>query len=85
MFEQSAADAVEHRLHREVHQLLLAGEAVLALLAFAAALALRRTGRLDEARRYADPVVKDGLRAAARRLEARTGGASRSRGRDGGR
>ncbi|MBT2385623.1 hypothetical protein [Streptomyces sp. ISL-11] len=45
------------------------GLVVLALAAFAVALTLKRRGRLDQARRYADPAVKAALRAAARRLE----------------
>ena len=56
---------------------------VLALLVFAIALTLKRRGRLDEVRRYADPVVRAGLRAAARRLEDRRNGASSSRRQDG--
>ena len=56
---------------------------VLALLVFAIALTLKRRGRLDEVRRYADPVVRAGLRASARRLEGRKNGASWSRRQDG--
>jgi hypothetical protein len=47
--------------------LVAAGIVVLALVVFAVALHFRRTGRLDEVRRYATPAVK----AAARRLEDR--------------
>ncbi|MFJ8748466.1 hypothetical protein ACIREO_03845 [Streptomyces sp. NPDC102441] len=63
--------------------LVVAGLVVLALLVFAIALTLRRRGKLDEVRRHADPVVRAGLRAAARRLEGRTHGAVRSRWQDG--
>ncbi|MBN0049295.1 hypothetical protein JS756_35610 [Streptomyces actuosus] len=49
--------------------LIVGGLVVLALLVFAIALTLKRRGRLDEVRRYADPVVRAGLRAAARRFE----------------
>ncbi|MER7985292.1 hypothetical protein ABTY53_06765 [Streptomyces noursei] len=48
---------------------LVGGLVALALLVFAVALALKRRGRLDDARRYADPVVRAGLRAAVRRIE----------------
>ncbi|MEU9112261.1 hypothetical protein AB0D04_10800 [Streptomyces sp. NPDC048483] len=49
---------------------LIAGAVVvLALVVFAVALSLKRRGRLDQARRYADPAVRAALRAAARRLE----------------
>ncbi|MFE5716771.1 hypothetical protein ACFQ7J_38860 [Streptomyces sp. NPDC056501] len=64
--------------------LVVGGLVVLALLVFAIALTLKRKGRLDEVRRYADPVVRAGLRAAARRFEDRQSGASLSR-RQGGR
>ncbi|MFJ7206926.1 hypothetical protein ACIQWR_25760 [Streptomyces sp. NPDC098789] len=64
--------------------LVAGGLVVLALLVFAVALALKRRGGLDEVRRYAAPVVRVGLRAAARRLEGRGNGAARSR-REGGR
>ena len=60
------------------------GLVVLALLVFAVALRLKRKGRLDDVRRYADPAVRAGLRAAARRLEGGGQGASWSR-RQGGR
>ncbi|MFE7313609.1 hypothetical protein ACFU7T_10950 [Streptomyces sp. NPDC057555] len=63
--------------------LIAGGLVVLALLAFAVALTLKRRGRLDEVRRYADPVVKAGLRAAARRFEGGKNEASRSRRQDG--
>ncbi|TLQ47820.1 hypothetical protein [Streptomyces marianii] len=63
--------------------LIVGAVVVLALLVFAAALVLKRRGRLDEARRYAGPVVRAGLRAAARRLEGGKSTASWSRGRDG--
>ncbi|MCX2182860.1 hypothetical protein KV205_20360 [Streptomyces sp. SKN60] len=49
--------------------LIAAGLVVLALIAFAVAVRFKRRGRLDELRRYADPVVRAGLRAAARRLD----------------
>ena len=45
--------------------LVAGGLVVLALLAFAIALHLKRRGRLDDVRRYADPLVKAGLQAAA--------------------
>ncbi|MFB6539814.1 hypothetical protein ACFU90_38890 [Streptomyces noursei] len=48
---------------------IVGGLTVLALLVFAVALALKRRGRLDDARRYAAPAVRAGLRAAARRIE----------------
>jgi hypothetical protein len=59
--------------------LIVGGLVVLALVGFAIALALKRRGKLDQARRYADPAVRAGLRAAARRLE---GGPSRTRRRE---
>ncbi|MEK8143279.1 hypothetical protein NKH18_17500 [Streptomyces sp. M10(2022)] len=59
--------------------LVAGGLVVLALVVFATALVLRRRGGLDRARRYAEPAVRAGLRAAARRLEA---GPSRTRRRD---
>ncbi|MGW1891561.1 hypothetical protein ACWCP6_15075 [Streptomyces sp. NPDC002004] len=55
--------------------LVVGGLVVLALVLFTVALALRRRGRLDQVRRYADPAVRAGLRAAARRLEGRQSGA----------
>ncbi|MFK0293245.1 hypothetical protein ACIQU6_22580 [Streptomyces sp. NPDC090442] len=55
--------------------LIVGGLVVLALLVFAVAVVLRRKGKLEDARRYADPVVRAGLRAAARRFE--DGGRSR--------
>ncbi|MEV5878335.1 hypothetical protein AB0L75_29750 [Streptomyces sp. NPDC052101] len=64
--------------------LVAGGLVVLALLIFAIALSLKRRGRLDEVRRYADPVVKAGLRAAAERVAGGRSGASQSR-RQGGR
>ncbi|MFE6833988.1 hypothetical protein ACFVFI_03955 [Streptomyces sp. NPDC057705] len=63
--------------------LIVGALVVLALLVFAIALALKRRGRLDEVRRYADPVVRAGLHAAARRLEGRRDGVSWSRRQDG--
>ncbi|GAA3165073.1 MULTISPECIES: hypothetical protein [Streptomyces] len=51
---------------------------VVALLVIAVALVLKRRGRLDQARRYADPAARAALRAATRRM---TGG----RGQGGGR
>ncbi|MGD3112216.1 hypothetical protein [Streptomyces sp. YGL11-2] len=62
--------------------LIAGGVVVLALLVFAIALAFKRRGRLDEVRRYADPVVKAGLRAAARRLDDGKSRTSRSRRQD---
>ncbi|MFF4803960.1 hypothetical protein ACFY1U_37225 [Streptomyces sp. NPDC001351] len=62
---------------------IVGGLLVLALLVFAVALRLKRQGRLDEVRRYADPAVRAGLRAASRRLEGGAQGASWSRRRDG--
>ncbi|MGC0421230.1 hypothetical protein [Embleya sp. AB8] len=59
--------------------LITGGLVVLALVLFTVALILKRRGRLDQARRHADPLVRAGLRALARRLE---GGASRTRRRD---
>ncbi|WP_438489701.1 hypothetical protein [Streptomyces sp. S186] len=60
------------------------GLVVLALLIFAVALILKRRGRLDDVRRYADPAVRAGMRAAARRLdERRRRGASGTQRRDG--
>ncbi len=55
--------------------LIVGGLVVLALLVFAVAVVLRRKGKLEDARRYTDPVVRAGLRAAARRFE--DGGRSR--------
>ncbi|MFB6440476.1 hypothetical protein ACFCVY_27500 [Streptomyces sp. NPDC056411] len=55
------------------------GLVVLALVVFAVALALKRRGRLDQARRYADPALRAVWRAAARRLED---GPARARTRD---
>ena len=63
--------------------LVVGGLVVLALLVFAITLALKRRGRLDEVRRYADPAVRAGLRAAARRLEGGKSGPSWSRRQDG--
>ncbi|MFF4288930.1 hypothetical protein ACFY0R_27045 [Streptomyces sp. NPDC001633] len=57
------------------------GIVVLALAVFGVAVFLKRRGRLDEARRYADPALRAALRMAARRLED---GAGRTR-RQGGR
>ncbi|MFD9468049.1 hypothetical protein [Streptomyces goshikiensis] len=56
---------------------------VAALLLFTVALALKRRGKLDEVRRYTDPAVKAGLRAAARRFEGRKPATPRSRDRGG--
>ncbi|WP_414167638.1 hypothetical protein ACMATS_09400 [Streptoverticillium reticulum] len=50
---------------------LAGGIVVLALVIFAVALSLKRRGRLDEARRYAEPAARAVLRAAARRRDAR--------------
>ncbi|MEV6205842.1 hypothetical protein [Kitasatospora sp. NPDC051914] len=58
--------------------LVVGGLVVLALLVFAVALHFKRRGRLDEVRRYADPVVKAGLRAVARQLESRSSGSGSS-------
>ncbi|MFC5723906.1 hypothetical protein ACFP1Z_27445 [Streptomyces gamaensis] len=60
--------------------LVAGGIVVLALVAFAVAVTLKRRGGLDRARRYADPAVRAAARAAARRLE---GDSSRSRRGDG--
>ena len=60
--------------------LIAAGLVVLALVVFAVALGLKRRGRLDDARRLADPAVRAAGRALARKLE---GGPGRRR--DGGR
>ncbi|WP_438295165.1 hypothetical protein [Streptomyces sp. HUAS TT7] len=61
---------------------LIAGAVVvLALLAFAGALVLKRRGRLGEARRLAEPAARAALRAAARRLEGGSGSARRPGGR----
>ncbi|NGO71764.1 hypothetical protein [Streptomyces boncukensis] len=49
--------------------LIAAGLVALALTLFAAALALKRRGRLDQARRYADPALRAAARALKRRLE----------------
>ncbi|MFE2373075.1 hypothetical protein [Streptomyces sp. NPDC059398] len=65
--------------------LIVGGLVVLALLVFAIALTLKHRGRLDKVRRYADPVARAGLRAAARRFEDRRSGASWSRRQGGGR
>ncbi|MFE0190247.1 hypothetical protein [Streptomyces sp. NPDC058989] len=56
------------------------GLVVLALVVFAVAVALKRRGRLDQARRYADPALRAALRATLRRLED---GSTRTRQRDG--
>ncbi|GAA0389525.1 hypothetical protein [Streptomyces luteireticuli] len=53
--------------------LVAGGLVVLALVVFAVALALKRRGRLDRARRYADPAARALFRAAARRMEDRGG------------
>ncbi|MGW1200375.1 hypothetical protein ACWD4B_31725 [Streptomyces sp. NPDC002536] len=50
---------------------LAGGIVVLALVVFAVALSLKRRGRLDEARRHAEPAARAVLRAAARRWDAR--------------
>ncbi|MEU7203109.1 hypothetical protein [Streptomyces sp. NPDC045470] len=63
--------------------LIVGGLVVLALLVFAIALALRRRGGLAAVRRCADPAVKAGLRAAARRFEGGGSGEPGSRRRDG--
>ncbi|MFF2928002.1 hypothetical protein ACFVTP_37380 [Streptomyces celluloflavus] len=63
--------------------LIAGGLVALALLVFAIALALKRRGKLNEVRRYADPAVRAGLRAAARRLEGGKNGTSRSWRQDG--
>ncbi|MYT29925.1 hypothetical protein GTY73_14050 [Streptomyces sp. SID8354] len=63
---------------------IVGGLVVLALLIFAVALTLKRRGRLDDVRRYADPAVRAGLRAAGRRLDERVRrGASGTQRRDG--
>ncbi|MFJ9854239.1 hypothetical protein [Streptomyces sp. NPDC101150] len=49
--------------------LIAGGLVVLALVVFAVALTLKRRGRFDDARRYAEPAVRAAVRAAARRLE----------------
>ncbi|MFI9724074.1 hypothetical protein ACIHFE_31270 [Streptomyces sp. NPDC052396] len=55
--------------------LLAGGLVVLALAVFAVALTLKRRGRLDQARRYADPAARAALRMMAERLEnGRRGG-----------
>jgi hypothetical protein len=56
------------------------GLVVLALVLFAVAVALKRRGRLDQARRFADPALRAALRAAVRRMED---GPARTRQRDG--
>ncbi|MFE1773838.1 hypothetical protein [Streptomyces sp. NPDC059008] len=56
------------------------GLVVLTLVVFAVAVALKRRGRLDQARRYADPALRAALRATLRRLED---GPTRTRQRDG--
>ncbi|MFJ8162833.1 hypothetical protein ACIRBY_18170 [Streptomyces sp. NPDC096136] len=61
--------------------LLAAGAVALALLAFAAALALKRRGRLEQVRRRLDPLARSALRAAVRRLEGGSGDARRQGGR----
>ncbi|WP_405743822.1 hypothetical protein OG422_18925 [Streptomyces sp. NBC_01525] len=50
----------------------------LALLLLGAAVVLKRRGRLDRARRYADPAARAALRAATRRV---TGGPGQGGGR----
>ncbi|MFG2135389.1 hypothetical protein [Streptomyces sp. NPDC048650] len=61
--------------------LIAGGLVVLALVVFAAALALKRRGRLDQVRRYADPALRAALRAGRRRLEEGPGGPARRGGR----
>ncbi|GAA2079580.1 hypothetical protein GCM10009801_37250 [Streptomyces albiaxialis] len=54
--------------------LLAAGIVALALVLFAVALGLRRRGRLEDARRLAEPAVRAAGRALARRVNGRKGG-----------
>ncbi|MFI9047946.1 hypothetical protein [Streptomyces sp. NPDC053427] len=61
--------------------LIAGGLVVLALVVFAVALTLKRRGRLDEARRYAEPAVRAAARAAVRRLEGGPGRSDRRGGR----
>ncbi|MFD7101780.1 hypothetical protein [Streptomyces celluloflavus] len=63
--------------------LIAGGLVALALVVFTIALALKRRGKLNEVRRYADPAVRAGLRAAARRFEGGKNGAARSWRQDG--
>ncbi|MFG3256840.1 hypothetical protein [Streptomyces sp. NPDC048172] len=65
--------------------IVAAGLVVLALVLFAVALGLKRRGRLEDARRLAEPAVRAAGRALARRVQGGAGGAGRGRGRDGGR
>lgn len=60
--------------------LIAGGVVVLALLVFAVALALKRRGRLDAARRNAAPVAQAVSRCLDDRGAARGGGASRGGG-----
>ncbi|MFD0368249.1 hypothetical protein [Streptomyces sp. NPDC059071] len=59
--------------------LVAGGLVILALLAFAVAVTLRRKGRLDDVRPYVDPVLRAGLRAATRRLTDGRGTAAGAR------
>ncbi|GHF55182.1 hypothetical protein GCM10010218_40740 [Streptomyces mashuensis] len=65
--------------------LIAGGLVLLALAAFAVAVVLKRRGRLEDVRRYAEPAARAAMRAAARRLEggsaARRGGGGRGEGR----
>lgn len=63
--------------------LTVGGLVVPALLVFAIALTLKRGDRHEEVRRYTDPALKAGPRAAARRLGGRKSGAARSSRQDG--
>lgn len=49
--------------------LIAGGIVVLALVVFTIALSLKRRGRLDQARKYADPAARAAMRAVARRME----------------
>ncbi|MET9290696.1 hypothetical protein [Streptomyces sp. NPDC003077] len=61
--------------------LIAGGLVVLALVVFAVALVLKRRGKLDQARRYAEPAARAALRATARFLEDGRSRGGRGRGR----
>ncbi|GHG64401.1 hypothetical protein [Streptomyces griseocarneus] len=52
---------------------IVGGLVILALVVFAVALNLKRRGRLDEARRRAEPLVREGVRVLAARAARKRG------------
>lgn len=58
--------------------LIVGGLVILALVAFAVALALKRRGRLDDVRRYAEPAARTAARHWEMRRVTQAGGGSAS-------